>query len=309
MNHQDLISWLKLCNVNGVGPKKIMRLLTIFKDIPTIVDASVSDFLRSGVFNEEMVEDWIKLKSASSQKFEEKLLECEENNIEIITLASKEYPQRLKLISNPPLNLFIRGDKKLLYSKKIAIVGSRGSDNDAKEWALQKAYELAKRNVTIISGGAQGIDYAAHRGALDASGNTICVFGTGLLSPYPKEHKPLFKEIISNGGLLISENLPTFSGSRIALLQRNRITSGLSDALIAVTASLKGGSMTQLMHAHNQRIPLFCPSFGLGFSPSEGLKEVKKKYNIWEISEIEQVLDFIDNQNKSSVLPQQRTLF
>jgi predicted Rossmann fold nucleotide-binding protein DprA/Smf involved in DNA uptake len=110
-------------------------------------------------------------------------------------------------------------------------------------------------------------------------------------------------------GLIISENLPSFRGSSFALLQRNRITSGLSDALISVTASSNGGVMTQLRHAHEQRIPIFCPNLSYNFSPSEGLKEMKQKYKIIEIENIAPVLEIVRKNNLPHLMSSQSKLF
>ena len=104
-----------------------------------------------------------------------------------------------------------------------------------------------------------GIDTAAHTGAIDATGKTICVLGSGLLKPFPKDNRLLFNKI-SEKGLLISEHLPSFSGSKFALIQRNRITSGLSLALILCASKLVGGAMVQTEIANQQMIPIFCPS-------------------------------------------------
>ncbi|NHJ85850.1 MAG: DNA-processing protein DprA [Asgard group archaeon] len=308
MSDKNMIKWLKLCNIKGVGPRKIIKLFDYFSTIDAIWEADKNALLRSRVFNESAYYEWEKLKNASNENFEKILIECKQNNIEMIPLISNEYPNRLKLIPNPPVNLFLQGKKELLKVKKVAIVGSRSSDEKSKIWAHNNAIELVKNGLCVVSGGAIGIDYEAHKGALEASGETICVMGPGLLRLFPEQHIPLFNEIRKKG-LLISENLPSFRGSKFALLQRNRITSGLSDALISVTASSGGGVMTQLRHAHEQRITIFCPKFDYKFSPIEGLKEVKQKYKITEIENILPILEIIKKNNLSNLLSAQSKLF
>jgi DNA processing protein len=308
METSQLIKWLKLCTVKGLGPSKILKLFECFHTVDVIWETSSDDLLRSRVFNEKMILYWNQLKEASSENFEKILIECKENNITIMPIISDEFPIQLKFTSSPPVNLFLQGKKELLYLKKVAIVGSRSSDEPSKKWAFKQAMELAQHDIVIVSGGAIGIDYEAHRGALEASGKTICVMGAGLLKPFPEQHIPLFNEIKING-LLISEYPPSFPGSRIGLLQRNRITSGISNALIAATATSGHGVMTQLKHAHEQRIPLFCPKFSFGFSPSEGLKEVKEDYKITEIGDIGPVLEVLKNSNLSVMSPKQVNLF
>lgn len=293
MNENEMINWFKLCTVKGLGPRKIIRLFDYFKNIDNIWDATENELLRSRIFNELMIIQWKKLKKASTENFDKIFIDCKQNDIDIIPIISKEYPNRLKFIPNPPITLFLQGKKKLINTKKVAMVGSRQSDAQSKKWSFEQARELVTNNITVVSGGAIGIDYEAHRGALDASGKTICIMGPGLLNLYPKEHIPLFDEIRQKG-LLISEHLPNFPGSKIALLQRNRITSGLSDAIISTTASISGGVMTQLRHANEQKIPIFCPKQSFGFKPQEGLRQVKQKYNITEIENVAPILETVE---------------
>ena len=305
-SEKELVRWFKLHEVNGLGPKKILKLFDLYKDINTVWDASTDELLRTGIFKENMIESWIQLKNASDENFEKIVSECRQHNIAIVPIVSDQYPLKLKFISNPPVNLFLQGDQNLLHSKKIAIVGSRSSNDDAKKWTFEKAAQFAKEGIVVISGGAIGIDVEAHKGALSVSGKTICVMGTGLLNLYPEEHKSLFDEIRKKG-LLISENLPNFTGGRIALLQRNRITSGISDALITVTSSENGGSMTQLKHAYEQQIPIFCPS-NSNFTPRGGIERVKKKYKITEIEDIAPIIEMIKKNNPQYLISQQKTL-
>jgi DNA processing protein len=304
MNETDLMNWFKLCTVKGLGPRKIIRLFDLFKDIITIMNVPADELVKSRIISEKLMGRWQQLKEASTENFEQIISDCKENNITIIPIVSKEYPEQLKFIPGPPMTLFVQGERNLLYTKKVAIVGSRMSDEKSKKWAFESATQFAKNGITVISGGAKGIDYEAHRGALNATGKTICVMGTGLLNYYPIEHKPLFNEI-KEKGLLVSENLPKFTGSKYALLQRNRITSGLSNALIAVTCSNNGGVMTQLRHSYEQKIPIFCPKFSFDFSPIEGLKEKKQTYRIIEIENIDTVIEVTGK----NIVSRQKILF
>jgi len=289
INKDLLINWLKLCNVKGLGSKRVLKLLQIFESIEDIVNADNKQLLASQVFNESMIKSWIQLKSASNENFEKVIRECEQYNIEILPLFSEKFPKQLKILFDTPLNLFLQGDMSLLCSKKVAIVGSRKSDENSKEWAYEWTQKISEAGFTIVSGGAEGIDYQAHRACLDAGGKTISVVGTGLLNMYPEKHLDLFREI-KERGLLITENLPTFKGGRIALLRRNRITSGISDAIVSVTSSSNGGSMTQLNAAIKQNIPIFCPPISLNFSPSEGILKAKKTARITELTDLNLLL-------------------
>jgi DNA processing protein len=113
--------------------------------------------------------------------------------------------------------------------------------------------------------------------------------------------------MIREKGLLISENPPDFSGSAIALLRRNRIISAISDAMIVVTSSDGSGTMTQMDHAYDQKIPILCPPEKLNFTPHEGITKKRLAYNINEVENVEQIFEII-NKKKASFLSYQQKL-
>lgn len=112
--------------------------------------------------------------------------------------------------------------------------------------------------------------------------------GTGLLRPYPFENVSLF-DAIKERGLLISEHLPNFPGSRIAFLLRNRITSGISNALILVASKETGGAMAQVKFAYEQHIPIFCPPLALNLQPNEGVRQSIQSYGAKEVTSVTDV--------------------
>ncbi|MFH0874816.1 MAG: DNA-processing protein DprA [archaeon] len=291
MNEKDLVLWMKLTQVHKLGPRKIEKLFDIFSSFDIFLSASKSELFRTRIFNEEMLQEWEKLKCVADENFLRAIQDCKDNFIEIVTLIDKEYPINLKLTSYPPLTLYLKGDKNLLQTRKVAMVGSRMSGEEAKKWAYNNARILAEKDITVVSGGAIGIDTAAHKGALDVlNGKTISVLGSGFLKLYPEENINLFNEI-SKKGLLISEHLPRFPGSRISFIQRNRITSGISDALIMVASGARGGSMVQTKMAFEQRVPIFCPLLGLNLTPNEGLIQIVKEWNGKEIESVNQLFN------------------
>lgn len=286
---EQLVKWLKLTKVPKLGPSKIKKLFELVPDIEKIFSMNDNDLLRTRIFNEEMLSEFHKLKDALEDNFIKAILECKENDIQIIPIIDERYPLFLKNVSYPPLTLFLKGDINLLYLKKVAIVGSRKADEKSKKWAYDIAQDFIKKNYIVVSGGAAGIDYSAHKGALDANGKTICVLGSGFFRMFPEEHLDLFKTI-GKKGLLISEHLPNFPGSAIALVQRNRITSGISDALIMVASGEKGGAMVQTKIAFEQRIPIFCPERSLNLQPNEGISQVINEWKGIEIKSAEEIL-------------------
>lgn len=293
-NKEQLVKWLKLTKVPKLGPSKIMKLFGLLHDIDQIFSGLDSELLRTRIFNEVMLVEFHKLKDAADENFIKVITECEEHNIKIVPIIDERYPAFLKNVPYPPLTLFLKGDLKLLYVKKIAIVGSRKADETSKNWAYHLAQDFVKKDYAIVSGGARGIDCSAHKGALDSNGKTICVLGSGFFRMFPKDHLDLFHKI-EKKGLLISEHLPNFPGSAIALIQRNRITSGLSDALVMVASGWKGGAMVQTKIAFEQRIPIFCPDRSLNLQPNEGIPQIINEWGGIEIKSGDQIVEKINS--------------
>jgi DNA processing protein len=299
LRDDQLVKWLKLTKVPKLGPSKIKKLFDLIPDIDKIFSMNDNELLKTRIFNEEMLMEFHKLKDALEDNFIKAISECEKSNIFIIPIIDKRYPSFLKNISYPPLTLFLKGNLDLLYQKKVAIVGSRKADENSKKWAYDIAQEFVKKGFIIVSGGAVGIDYSAHKGALDSDGKTICVLGSGFFKMFPEEHFELFKTIESKG-LLISEHLPNFPGSAIALVQRNRITSGISDAVIMAASGERGGAMVQTKIAFEQRIPIFCPELALNLKPNEGIFQVVNEWKGIQIKSAEDVIKRIESSQETN---------
>lgn len=281
----QLVRWMKLGIVKGLGPRKIQQLVDIFGSVERIFEASPNELLSARVFKESMLPEWHKLKEASDENFLRAIRESFSQNMRVIPLIDPKYPVRLKRMPSPPLTLFLWGNASLLETgERIAIAGTRQPSDEAKKLAFEFAKYFADMGITIVSGGAEGIDTAAHEGALASGiGRTICVFGTGFFHSYPQKNTSLFEQIRASNGLLISEHLPNFRGSRISFIQRNRITSGLSDALFVCASGESGGSMVQTKIAWEQRIPIFCPAIDMNVQPNEGIHTAIKNYGAQEV--------------------------
>jgi len=139
----------------------------------------------------------------------------------------------------------------------VAIVGSRKPTTYGKEVTYRLAYDLAKRGVVIVSGMALGVDGIAHRATLDAGGVTLAVLANSVDIIYPATHKNLAKDIITGGGAIISEYEPTTEARDFQFLERNRIVSGLSDAVIVTEAAVRSGTLSTVMHALEQGREVF----------------------------------------------------
>ncbi|MBO5412743.1 MAG: DNA-processing protein DprA [Clostridia bacterium] len=174
------------------------------------------------------------------------------HKIELITIKDKEYPEKLKQIDNPPICLYVLGNKQILGQKSIAIVGSRGCSDYGKTVSQAFSYLLAKNNIVVVSGLAKGIDGAAHIGTLQAKGKTIAVIGTGIDLVYPKENKDLMEQIVENGGTIISEYPLGTKPDKQNFPRRNRIIAGLSDGVLVIEAREKSGALITVDYALEQ---------------------------------------------------------
>lgn len=165
-----------------------------------------------------------------------------EQGISMLGWGDADYPEALRQIADPPLVLYYRGDTALMGRPQIGVVGSRNATRAGLDNAHSFARALSERGYLITSGLAQGIDGAAHSGALAAGAPTIAVIGTGLDVIYPSAHRALFNDILGQG-LILSEYPPGTRPKPGHFPRRNRIISGLSRGVLVVEASLRSGSL------------------------------------------------------------------
>lgn len=174
----------------------------------------------------------------------------------IVAWNDERYPALLREIPDPPLLLYIEGDPSLLGTTQLAVVGSRNPTPTGRELAARLAYGLAEAGMTVTSGLAIGIDAAAHRGALAATGATVAVTGTGLDRVYPARHRDLAEEI-GRRGALVSEFPTGTRPSKHAFPRRNRLISGLSVGTLVVEAAKRSGSLITARLAGEQGREVF----------------------------------------------------
>ena len=166
------------------------------------------------------------------------------------------FPRELREIASPPKQLYLVGELDLGVGPKIAMVGSRAASWHGLQFAEQLARQLAALGFVVVSGLARGIDAASHRGALAVGGQTIAVLGQGCDVVYPKQNQALFQEIASRG-LLVSEYSNQTEPLPYHFPARNRIITGLSDALIVVEARTRSGSLISAKLALEQGREVF----------------------------------------------------
>ena len=178
-------------------------------------------------------------------------------DIQEIDIDSVEYPARLRDIPDPPQRLYCRGDTALLKARSIGVVGSRKNTVYGKNVAIMIGKRLAESGLAVTSGLAMGIDGFSHEGALEADGKVIGVLGSGINKMGPWRNRDLMNRGLENGGLVVSEYAPDEPAFNYTFPARNRIISGLSEAVVVVEAGLNSGSLITAKHAAEQGRPVY----------------------------------------------------
>lgn len=178
--------------------------------------------------------------------------------MKINTISPREhkYLQIIDTIANAPKKLHYIGVLPETRQLTVAIVGSRKPTNYGKEVTYQLSHDLAKRGIIIVSGMALGIDAIAQRAALDANGITIAVLANGVDIIYPLTNRDIAKNVLKRGAI-ISEYEPGTEARSYRFLERNRIVSGLSDAIIVTEAAIRSGTLSTVGHALEQGKEVF----------------------------------------------------
>ncbi|HPO17328.1 MAG TPA: DNA-processing protein DprA [Candidatus Hydrogenedentes bacterium] len=244
--------WLTLALVPGVGTTLFIRLLARFKTPGDVLRASEAAL-------EEVVGNNLAQRIRQYKEFvdlEGQVRDIDKYNVQFITLDDPAYPLRLAEIYDPPLALFTRGETHESDRYCVAIVGTRGATGYGLRMAERLGAELAARGITVVSGMAQGIDTAAHRGALSSGGRTIAVLGCGVDVVFPAENADLMHQIIQHGCVMspFPMGMKALKGN---FPQRNRIISGLSLGTIVVEAPPGSGALITARHAAEQGREVF----------------------------------------------------
>lgn len=262
-SHTDLKYWVAFSRVSGLGSVRIGRLESHFGTLENAWNASRSDLRAAGMDSKTMDAVAAGRVEIDPDAEMERMAEA---GIYAVTWNDSRYPPRLKETGDSPSVLFLRGEILPEDEKAVAVVGTRKATTYGKDAAQSLTSELARQGVTIISGLARGIDAVSHRAALDAGGRTVAVFGCGLDTVYPPEHRKLAEDIAQSGAL-VSEH-PLGEGPKAGHFpQRNRIISGMSLGTLVVEAPLQSGALWTVRHALDQNRDVFCVP-GSIFSPS-----------------------------------------
>ncbi len=224
--------------IPGFGMKRYEQILQSFGGAELVFETGRSELEKKGL-SRFLIEGIVKLQSVNPQDELEKSQKAE---VKIVTYLDENYPLVLRQIFSPPLVLYIKGEYIAEDQLALAIVGSRRPSIYGRMTAEKLSGELVRRNITVISGLARGIDSCAHRGALKGKGRTIAVLGSGLGRLYPPENEKLAREICENG-LIVSEFPYDCSPFPANFPRRNRLISGFSLGIVVVEAAARSGAL------------------------------------------------------------------
>lgn len=287
--------WIWLSLIKNLGPKRKLKLLELYQNPEKIYKLPKEELLKIEGIGEETANNIILSKNEKLLDYHIKYMK--ENNIDIIHIYEESYPQILKEIYDPPISLYIKGNKEILNNKNIGIVGCRECTDYGTKAAKYFAYNLAKENINIVSGLAKGVDSYAHLGCLSTykenqncgkihsdcgkqknnCGKTIAVVGNGLDMVYPKENIELANEIIRSGGAIISEYPCGTKLDKMNFPARNRIISGISSGIIVVEAKEKSGTLITVDFALEQGREVFVVPGNINSINSVGTNDLIKQ--------------------------------
>jgi DNA processing protein len=267
-------AFIALNLIEGVGSVRARSLLEHFGDAPSILSASPSQLLRVrniGADTAEKIATWEKTIDLAAE-----LKRIADYGCHVLIQSDENYPAALREIYDPPLVLYVKGALTTKDKNSVALVGSRMSTHYGLETARKLAYQLAYVGVTVVSGGARGIDTAAHQGSLSAKGRTIAVLGTGLNLVFPPENAELYERIAANGAVITQ-----FPFNRPADKQsfpiRNRIVAGMTLGTVVVEANLTSGALITANFATEYGRQIFAVPGRIDSPRSKGCHELIKK--------------------------------
>ncbi len=244
--HQERLNWLRLCRSQNVGSKTFISLIKIYGTATDALGHIQELAIRGGSVKEFIVPT----EDTASAEFEK----VEKYGAELVMACDPEYPQLLCEIEDYPAVITVKGNKELLNSKAVGIVGARNASINGCNFAKKMASEFSANEITVVSGLAKGIDTFAHQGS-DPK-RTIAVIAGGVDHVYPKENQKLY-DSIARDGLVVAE-LPIGTAPVAKHFpQRNRIISGLSRVIVVVEAAENSGSLITASYAKLQGRKVF----------------------------------------------------
>lgn len=281
---------LKLNATPGLGPRLQRRLYTRFGSAG-VIERQSSKSLQSveGIGPGTAARIEHQMRTVADDDVSRQTRRLSSGDLSLVSLSDSGYPPLLREIDDPPPVLWVRGQINVSKGKHIGIVGTRRASAYGRRTAHRLAFQLASAGLSVVSGLAYGIDRAAHEGALDAGGMTIAVLGSGLDRVYPREHTELARRI-ARSGCLLSELPPDAEPEPHNFPVRNRIISGLCQAVIVVEAFERAGALITSRSAIDQNRDVYIVPGRLDEETSRGANLAILKGEGQILCSIEQVL-------------------
>ncbi len=232
----------------------------------------------------------------------------ERSGFRLVCPGDPEWPTQLDdLGESRPVMLWLRGDSDLRFAslRSVSVVGSRAATAYGNHVAAELAADLASAGWTVTSGGAYGIDAAAHRGALAVGGSTVAVLASGLTFGYPKGHEELFSQIAAEG-VLVSECPPDRAPTRPGFLIRNRIIAALSRGTVVVEAARRSGALNTSRHARELNRPVMVVPGPVTSDQSQGCHDLIREYGAVLVTSAPHVIELVSPLGESDDGPERR---
>ena len=245
MDDGDLDALLTLGLSPGLGPTLMLRAMEALGGAEAVVGASAQRLASvKGIGRERADQICRAIASAAGDGTltREKAM-IAEHGVTLLSIDDPGYPKLLRHIPDPPPLLYVRGELREDDALALAVVGSRRCTHYGREQADRLSSLCAAAGLTIVSGGAYGVDAAAHRAVLRVGGRTVVVLGSGIARPYPEQHAEMFDAVADGGGALVSEVPMTWPPMAENFPRRNRIISGLSLGVLVVEAATRSGAL------------------------------------------------------------------
>jgi len=260
--------------IDGIGPVRVRQLLEHFGDPPAILSAGQAQLERVNGIGPELsraIMAWEKTVDLVGE-----LRRISEFGCHVVIQTDENYPELLRQIYDPPVVLYVKGELLAKDKNGVAIVGSRLTTHYGVETARKLAYQLAYIGVTVVSGGARGIDTAAHQGALNAKGRTVAVLGTGINLVFPAENQELFERIAAGNGAVVTQFPFNRKADKQSFPIRNRIVAGMTLGTVVVEANMTSGALITAKMANDNGRQVFAVPGRIDSPRSKGCHDLIK---------------------------------
>lgn len=260
----------------GMGGSRLQGLVALLGSAQAVWEAAPADWQMPGM-GEKLIKRLAEFRRENPDLPEKLQEECSSLGIRLLTIWEEDYPSLLKEIYESPAILYVKGTIQK-DAPRIAMVGARKFTPYGEGVAKSFGAGLAKAGLTVVSGGARGIDTASHKGALQVpKGRTVAVLGCGVDVAYPPENRRLFETIVERGGALVSEYIPGTQPLPAYFPARNRIIAGLSRGTVVVEAARRSGSLITAELALSEGREVFAVPGSIFARMSEGCHQLLKE--------------------------------